>query len=186
MTYIITRYNYDIPIPEGTIKVKVRNLNQDQYDKIKWIDSIKFLDCSCNQLTDLGDLPSSLINLNCWNNQLINLGELPSSLEHLYCSKNKLTSIPFIPNSIKEINISNNNFKNYSLNKIRLFQTIRIHIRCLQFIHKLKYRNVSRKQYTHIQLMDSITLRPPKTKSDLGGIEFQDKLDEIMQLMGSS
>ena len=57
------------------------------------------LDCSHNQLTQLDNLPSSLIELNCSYNQLIQLDNLPTILQKLDCSHNQLTRLDNLPSS---------------------------------------------------------------------------------------
>ena len=66
------------------------------------------LDLSNKNLTELPELPDTLVTLYCGDNQLIELPDLPDTLEYLYCSKNNLTSLPELPETLKELYCSNN------------------------------------------------------------------------------
>ncbi len=67
---------------------------------IQYFDSLKKLNCSYNQLTNLSNLPSSLLYLDCGYNQLPNLPALPNSVNYLDCSGNQLVNLPILPSSI--------------------------------------------------------------------------------------
>ena len=53
--------------------------------------NLQYLDCSNNNLTELPELPQSIVILDCENNKLTSLPkELPKSLKKLHCQYNKL------------------------------------------------------------------------------------------------
>ena len=53
--------------------------------------NLKYLYCSNNNLTELPELPQSIVILDCENNKLTSLPkELPKSLKKLHCQYNKL------------------------------------------------------------------------------------------------
>ena len=59
------------------------------------------LNVSCQKLTLLPELPSSLQILYCDYNQLTSLPELPSGLQELHCyNNNQLTSLPEFPSGL--------------------------------------------------------------------------------------
>ncbi len=60
-------------------------ITYNSFKKIKNYDTVVYIDCSYDQLTELPKLPNSLKELHCSNNQLISLPELPNSLKQLYC-----------------------------------------------------------------------------------------------------
>ena len=47
--------------------------------------NLQKLDCNCNNLTHLDNLPQSLIELWCHNNKITKLNNLPQSLKELSC-----------------------------------------------------------------------------------------------------
>lgn len=55
---------------------------------------LKGLYCENNNLTELPNLPESLLELHCSNNQLTSLPEIPLELQQLYCSNNQLIKLP--------------------------------------------------------------------------------------------
>jgi uncharacterized repeat protein (TIGR01451 family) len=72
-------------------------------DGIQYFKSLKKLECSTNNITNLNNLPSTLIYLNCDYNQLTSIPVLPNLLETLICSNNELTSLPILPNTLKTL-----------------------------------------------------------------------------------
>jgi len=65
------------------------------------INKITTLDCSGDKLTELPELPDSLITLYCNNNLLTKIKKLPPNLKHLKCShNNNLTELPILPETI--------------------------------------------------------------------------------------
>jgi len=72
-------------------------------------DSLIYLDCSYNNLKKLPVLPNSLIYLNCSCNNLIELPNLPNSLTHLNCNNNNLRELPKLPNSLISLICYSNN-----------------------------------------------------------------------------
>ena len=56
-------------------------------DLTKYIN-LKVLYCNNTKLTELTNLPNTLIELNCSNNELTELSNLPNTLTRLDCSVN--------------------------------------------------------------------------------------------------
>ena len=78
-----------------TIKIKFANdEHKYQYHSIEDVleldnyNDIIYLDCFCNNLSSLSELPNSLTNLDCSINKFSSLSELPNSLIYLYCRDN--------------------------------------------------------------------------------------------------
>lgn len=71
------------------------------------------LNCSFNNLTNLGILPKNLIILYCSSNKLTSLNDLPQRLENIDCSDNQINpnTLGKIPYSLKNITMSI--FNNY-------------------------------------------------------------------------
>ena len=61
-------------------------------DLTKYIN-LKVLNCSNNELTELPNLPNTLIELICSNNKLTELTNLPNTLIKLNCGNNKLIKL---------------------------------------------------------------------------------------------
>ena len=59
-------------------------------DDIDKFTNLEKLDCYCNHLTSLDNLPVTLKELYCDNNNLTSLDNLPSKLEDLHCRGNSL------------------------------------------------------------------------------------------------
>ena len=72
-------------------------------------NSLIELYCSTNELTELPDLPNSLIYLECYYNNLTELPILPNTLIYLNCHHNNLTELPNLPNLLEHLNCSYNN-----------------------------------------------------------------------------
>jgi Leucine-rich repeat (LRR) protein len=90
--------------------VKYKNFIEIQ--QLSDYDSIVYINCSSNNLTDLpSKLPGSLQELHCYDNNLTFLpSKLPESLQILRCSNNKLTSLSStLPGSLQELHCSSNN-----------------------------------------------------------------------------
>ncbi len=65
------------------------------------------LDCYCNKITSLNNLPSSLIKLNCCENEITSLDNLPNLLIKLKCQFNKITNLDNLPNSLIDFKCDN-------------------------------------------------------------------------------
>ena len=76
--------------------------------KLDNYNDINYIDCAYNKLSNLPELPNSLVELHCNNNKFSILPELPNSLIHLNCEYNNLSSLPELPNSLTEFNYYNN------------------------------------------------------------------------------
>lgn len=70
--------------------------------------SLIFLDCFNNKITSLPSLPKTLKYLMCNNNLLTSLPPLPENLEKLYCEGNRLTQLPILPNNLCYLNCARN------------------------------------------------------------------------------
>ncbi|WP_308568034.1 NEL-type E3 ubiquitin ligase domain-containing protein [uncultured Providencia sp.] len=66
------------------------------------------LNISSNQITEITELPSSIIFLGLSHNRLTTLPELPRELEMLYINNNELTILPPLPETLTILDISNN------------------------------------------------------------------------------
>lgn len=62
--------------------------------------SIKFLNCSFNQITNLPALPASLVDINCSDNPVNNMPALPLMLSFLNCYNTNITCLPTLPASM--------------------------------------------------------------------------------------
>jgi Leucine-rich repeat (LRR) protein len=74
--------------------------------------TLKYLNCECNRLTELPQLPSTLVGLYCRGNQLTKLPQLvsecPSTLVDLYCADNQLTELPQLPSTLVRLDCDGN------------------------------------------------------------------------------
>ncbi|MEO8770529.1 MAG: T9SS type A sorting domain-containing protein [Ferruginibacter sp.] len=74
--------------------------------------TLKYLDCSQNELGALNNLPTGLKFLNCASQDagdhytMLELPVLPPTLEYLYCGQNGLTSITSLPTTLKYLDCS--------------------------------------------------------------------------------
>jgi Leucine-rich repeat (LRR) protein len=68
---------------------------------VKQCYNLKKIMCSCNQLTQLDNLPSGLIDLYCAFNKITHLDNLPQTLEILDCGYNKITQLDNLPQTLK-------------------------------------------------------------------------------------
>ncbi len=104
------------------------NIELNDYTSLSFMNYNNLIDlnCSYNQLTELNDLPDSLLYLNCRQNKLkkINLPpnlktfecthnqierlKMPDSLEEVYCAYNQIKKITHISKSLKKFNCVNN------------------------------------------------------------------------------
>ena len=76
---LLNDYPFDI------IKLDILNKQINGILNLDKFYDLKELNCGLNQITNLDNLPNSLIVLNCENNQIINLDNLPNSLTELNC-----------------------------------------------------------------------------------------------------
>ena len=96
----ITKINVGINAGYGSI---------ESLEGIQYFTSLKKLICYANKLTELPELPESLIYLGCGDNKLTALPEnLPSSLAYLSCSDNLLTKLPDLPSTLQSLYCSGN------------------------------------------------------------------------------
>jgi len=76
---------------------------------LKNYTKLKKFECSYCGLTELPELPKTLIKLYCWKNNLMKLPKLPDSLKYLDCSYNNLTELPDLPHLLIELHCDDNN-----------------------------------------------------------------------------
>jgi hypothetical protein len=76
-------------------------------------DSLIELNCSYNKISSLPNLPENLIKLYCQYNNIIELNNLPIGLKYLGCSNNDIIFFDYLPNSIEILNISHNPINNF-------------------------------------------------------------------------
>jgi Leucine-rich repeat (LRR) protein len=95
-------------LPENTETIHVSNKNLTYIPSLKQFTDWISLRCDCNNLTQLPELNSSLIDLHCDNNQLTQLPQLNSSLQYLFCYNNQLTQLPQFNSSLQQLNCFNN------------------------------------------------------------------------------
>lgn len=91
----------------------VKNLNIRRKGIEGVLDLSKFtrlvkLDCSCNEITQIINIPKSLKKLDCYSNIITSLNNLPSNLEDLDCSNNNLTSLDNLPTNLKYLECNGN------------------------------------------------------------------------------
>ena len=72
---------------------------------------LKVLNCSCNELTRLDNLPPGLKELYCSRNNLTSLDNLPPGLKELACWNNKITSLDNLPPELKKLYCGNDEWK---------------------------------------------------------------------------
>ena len=105
-------------------EIEINNLNlfiQEHYE------TLEYLDCSSNNLTELPELPPNLKFLHCNNNNLTELPELPLTLEGLYCYNNNLIDLPIIPLTLKILHCHNNHLIYYDFTILHYIDFLVIH-----------------------------------------------------------
>jgi Leucine-rich repeat (LRR) protein len=85
--------------------------------------SLQVLNCSCNSIIKIENLPISLQELDCSNNSITKIENLPISLQILTCFDNKITKIENLPISLRKLDCSENKITKienlpYSLQKL--------------------------------------------------------------------
>ena len=147
-TYIITLKNLYEPIPEDVTKIRITGLEELPGSIFDKCTLLKELSCRNNNLASLPSLDKCTLlkELSCRNNNLTSLPSLDkyTLLEKLRCGNNDLTSLPSLQNTLKYIKYNNLFSEVYPLSQLFLYQRVRIIVRCLQFIHKLRYRHGGR------------------------------------------
>ncbi len=126
-------YNfYDGKIEKYTIEDDIINIELNDYTSLSFLNYNNLIDlnCSYNQLTELKNLPDSLLYLNCRQNKLkkiilppnlktfectynqIERLKMPDSLEEVYCASNKIKKIVHISKNLKHFNCFDNDITN--------------------------------------------------------------------------
>lgn len=100
-----SEFNFNI-FSHQQLNISNRGLRQLNSNSPQW-DSIRYLDCSYNQLTELPPLPKNLLSLICNDNQLTDLPPLPPTLKVLYCGNNPLEELPPLPPTLRTLNCIN-------------------------------------------------------------------------------
>lgn len=130
MDKLIIQYDFN------TVELKFIYMEmKGTFDLIKYPYLIK-LNCSSNKITQLANIPNTLVEINCERNQITQLDNLyqvncsknyvcvmcgilsnknkkcknpkPSNLKILNCRYNKLTGLSYLPDSIIELDCSHN------------------------------------------------------------------------------
>jgi hypothetical protein len=119
-------------LPDDIEEININNRNLNYIPTLERFKRLKIFNCSFNLITNLPDLPNTLIFLNCGYNQLTFLPRLPCALEHLYCSNNLLNSLPLLPLSLKVLYCSHNRLlsclPNLSQNKLEKIYCYQNHL----------------------------------------------------------
>jgi len=97
-------YRFDYSIKNLNIK---RKSIEGVLDLSKFTRLVK-LDCSCNLITQIINIPKSLKKLNCYGNFITSLDNLPENLEDLVCSHNNLTLLDNLPTNLKYLECNGN------------------------------------------------------------------------------
>lgn len=71
-------------------------------------DKITYIDCSCNQINNLSDLPKSLLWLNCSSNKITELNNLNTKLKKLICAFNNIKYLDNLPEGLEYLDCSSN------------------------------------------------------------------------------
>ena len=61
------------------------------------------LDCNCNNITNIINLPVSIQILICGRNQINKFDNLPRLLRVFHCDNNQITKLENLPNSLEEL-----------------------------------------------------------------------------------
>lgn len=115
-------YNYLNIIPNKiNNSIKILNISNNQLDSLKIkFDFLEELDCSYNNIQNLGKLPLMLVKLNASYNKIKVINELPSTLQYINLSKNNINEFVLnLPKKIKELNLSDNNIGLFLVNNIK-------------------------------------------------------------------
>jgi hypothetical protein len=86
--------------------------NSIEYLHLENLHNLKLLNCEKNKISQLDNLPSSLIILNCSNNQINNLDNLPLGLKILDCESNNIKQLNFLPDGLETLLCGNNKIIN--------------------------------------------------------------------------
>ena len=111
MKYLKSFENYENFVhyySDGDTKLTISNRNYTEFPKDFIIkDTVEHINCSCNKLTSLPELPKNLKELICYSNRLTSLPSLPETLIKLDCDKNWLKYLPKLPESLKSLSCMN-------------------------------------------------------------------------------
>jgi hypothetical protein len=88
--------------------IDLSSMNLTEIPNLNKFTKITNLDCSCNQLKELKNLPNTLETLKCNNNQFKELKDLPNTLQSLCCNDNQLKELNNLPNALYYLECNNN------------------------------------------------------------------------------
>lgn len=94
--------------PDDLIGLVISGRGLTKLPDLSRFTRLQRLYCSDNELTELINLPKTLLRLDCSANNLTKLPALPENLQFLDCSYNMLTSLPPFPDSLKQVDCSYN------------------------------------------------------------------------------
>ncbi len=78
---------------------------------------LKYLNCSNNYITDIVNIPKSIIDLDCSKNTLTKLANLPDTIKNLDCSCNRIEELKDLPSTIQTLNCGFNSIYEFHIPK---------------------------------------------------------------------
>lgn len=84
------------------------NVFRSKLEKIKVGNKLIRLSCSKNAITNIDDLPDSILYLNCSFNPIEKIARFPANVQVVDCHLCKLTEICALPDTVKQIDLSYN------------------------------------------------------------------------------
>ena len=97
----------EIERPDNYESITILDIQNKKLTELpSWIiecKNLKELDCSCNKITHLDNLPPGLKELYCGKNNITNLDNLPLTLEILFCYNNEITHLDYLPQTLKKL-----------------------------------------------------------------------------------
>ncbi len=103
LTELTCNYNPNLyslpPMPINLYRLTCRN-NDSLSIVPSFTNSMRYINLSFNNITQLPQLPIALTELNCYHNKISNLPQLPNSIRTLNCGFNLLNSLPKLPDTL--------------------------------------------------------------------------------------
>jgi Leucine-rich repeat (LRR) protein len=112
-------------IPDDTMHFNCSFRKLSVIPELSKLKLLLTLECRENNLTELPELPQSLLWLYCCYNQLTELPELSQKLVTLWCSHNDLTELPELPTKLNMFCCSNNNIKYLSHHNCQVIKNLK-------------------------------------------------------------